>query len=123
SRSNNVQLGIYDEAEQALAFRFGFEASALFSSGYLAAQAAVSALTEGKKVYYAPESHPALWRAEKPQTGSIHEDWLQQTIQDINASTESDFVLISNTLDNLTPKAYDFAPISTIHPDKKLTLI
>jgi len=123
SRSNNVQLGIYDEAEQALSLRFGFGTSALFSSGYLAAQAAVSALTEGKKVYYAPESHPALWRSGKPQTGNVHEDWLKQTIQEINTSTDSDFVLISNTLDNLTPKAYDFAPISTVHPDKKLTLI
>ena len=36
SRNNNVQQAIFDQAEEYAAKRFGFEASLLLSSGYLA---------------------------------------------------------------------------------------
>lgn len=44
SRTNNIQLGIYDEAEKASAARYGAAAALITSSGYLAAQLTVKAL-------------------------------------------------------------------------------
>ncbi|ERJ58343.1 PLP-dependent aminotransferase family protein [Sphingobacterium paucimobilis] len=110
SRSNNVQLGIYDDAEIVLAKRFGFAAVGLLSSGYLAAQVAVRTLSVQKEVLYAPGAHPALWiDAMLPDRRSF-EDWRDATIAYINASEETSFLIVSNTLDNLAPCYHDFAP-------------
>ncbi len=124
SRSNNVQLGIYEEIEEHLALRFGFSASAIFSSGYLAAQAAIQALTQDKVVRYAPNSHPALWPSsyQSPVALSFKE-WIAAVVKEINASGERNFVLISNSLDNLKPEVYDFSGLKAIRADKNITLI
>ncbi|MBL1409578.1 aminotransferase class I/II-fold pyridoxal phosphate-dependent enzyme [Sphingobacterium faecale] len=119
SRSNNVQLGVYDEAEQRMASRFGFETAALLSSGYLAAQVAVRTLSAGKKVLYAPDAHPALWLEPVLMDERSFEDWRDSTIAYINASKETSFLIISNTLDNLTPRRYDFSPFVNLCDSSK----
>lgn len=124
SRSNNVQLGIYDEAEKIMASRFGYDDSVLFSSGYLAAQATVKALATLGKVYYAPNSHPALWIADKPHVlADDFKEWIDSLIATINASAEKDFVVVANALDNLKPELYDFSPLSRIDGSKNVLLI
>lgn len=124
SRSNNVQLGIYDEAEKYLASRFGYEDAAMFSSGFLAAQATVKSLTSRGKVYYAPDSHPALWLTDKPATlAEDFQEWLAKVVDEINSSANSDFVLIANAIDNLKPQLYDFTPLSLIHSSKNILLV
>lgn len=123
SRSNNVQLGIYQEAENNLANRFGFQAAALLSSGYLAAQVAVHALTAGKAVIYAPGSHPSLWLTETPQEQRPFEEWIQHTVSQINESQDHEFVIISNCIDNLGPQKFDFSALRKIDYNKKVTLI
>lgn len=114
SRSNNVQLGVYDEAEQFMAQRFGFESTALLSSGYLAAQVAVRALSEGREVMYAPDSHPALWLDRIPTGHGSFKSWCKEIIAYINSSSQSEFLIVSNTLDNLTPESYDFSPFAEL---------
>ena len=124
SRSNNVQLGVYDEAEEALAKRFNFNASAMFSSGYLAAQAAVQVISKLGKVYYAPNAHPALWLGVNPQSNcDSFSKWVDIVIDEINDSKESDFVIITNSLDNLKPELYDFTKFSKIDKSKNIILI
>lgn len=124
SRSNNVQLGIYDEAEKYLASRFGYEDAALFSSGYLAAQATVKSLASRGKVYYAPDSHPALWIADKPSTlAEYFQEWLVKVVDEISSSADTDFVIIANAIDNLRPELYDFAYLSLIDSSKNIILI
>jgi 8-amino-7-oxononanoate synthase len=124
SRSNNVQLGVYDEAEESLARRFGYEDAALFSSGFLAAQATVKSLTSQGKVYYAPNSHPALWLTDKPTTlaEDFHE-WIVKVVAEINCSEETNFVLIANAIDNLKPELYDFTLLASVYPSKNILLI
>src|SRR5690606_25273112 len=90
SRTNNVQLGIYQEAESHLADRFGFEAAALLSSGYLAGQVAVRALSKGKTVLYAPGSHPALWLDETPLVDGSFDEWAKATLEFINDAEHDD---------------------------------
>lgn len=123
SRSNNVQLGVFDEAEAQLAKRFGLEDAAVFSSGYLAAQASVRSLVGGKKVYYAPDCHQALWLDKNPNVSGAFEKWSSQVVDEINQSNEQEFVLIANALDNLTPQAYDFSFIHNIIQEKHITLV
>lgn len=123
SRSNNIQLGIYDEAEHHLANRFGFAAAAVLSSGYLAAQVAVKALTKNKNVIYAPGSHPALWLNSSPEHQENFIDWSEKTIHDINSSQDTDFAIVSNCIDNLTPCHFDFSFLNKILPNKFITLI
>lgn len=124
SRTNNIQLGIYDEAEKVAAARYGAEAALITSSGYLAAQLTVKALSVLGKVIYAPATHPSLWLAEN-QTKNLMPfwDWKQETIEKINASEEKNWILISNSMNNLVPEIYDFDFLENIHPDKNIVLV
>lgn len=123
SRTNNVQLGIYQDAELHLAERFGFEAAALLSSGYLAGQVSVRSLCKGKQVIYAPGSHPALWLDETPIVEGDFDQWAKATVEFINNSEKQDFAVISNCIDNLTPQHFDFSIFKELQTDKNLLLI
>lgn len=123
SRANNVQLGIYEEAEDKLASRFGFGAAAVFSSGYLAAQATVKAVTRGREVIYAPGSHPALWLEGDPNVMGSFATWSVDTLAYINNSPHQSFVVISNCIDNLQPATYDFSIFSQVAADKEVLFI
>lgn len=124
SRTNNIQLGIYDDAEKVAAARYGAEAALITSSGYLAAQLTVKALSKLGQVIYAPATHPSLWLTEN-QTRSLmpFKAWEQATIERINISEEKNWVLISNSLNNLMPEIYDFDFVKEIHTDKNIILV
>jgi len=126
SRNNNVQQAIFDQAEEYAARRFGFEASLLLSSGYLATQFAVRALASEGEVLYAPSCHPSLWLDElngKPKTQDNFADWSSNTIDYINQSTQTSFVVVSNSMDNMKPECYDFTVFERIDPSKKVVLL
>ena len=123
SRSNNVQLGIYDETEEYLSKRFCFEDAAIFSSGYLAAQTTVRTLTVGKRIFYAPDCHQALWLDNQPQVNTPFDQWSSQIVEEINGTPEHEIVIIANALDNLSPSFYDFSFVSQIESSKHITLI
>jgi 8-amino-7-oxononanoate synthase len=123
SRTNNIQLGIYDEAEKVAAGRYGAEAALITSSGYLAAQLTVKALSALGKVIYAPATHPALWLTGQPANQQSFNDWKKETINLINTSGGKTWVLISNSLNNLFPEIYDFNFLTEIHPEKEIILI
>ncbi|WP_307524465.1 aminotransferase class I/II-fold pyridoxal phosphate-dependent enzyme [Pedobacter sp. W3I1] len=124
SRTNNIQLGIYDDAEKIAAARYGAEAALITSSGYLAAQLTVKALSTLGQVIYAPAAHPALWLVEN-QTKNLmlFRDWEQETIERINSSEEKNWVLISNSMNNLVPEIYDFDFVKDINRDKNIILV
>ena len=124
SRGNNIQLGIYDEAERHAAQYFGAEAALITSSGYLAAQLAIKAFLRHGMQLYAPESHPALWLKAAPGfAGNTFSQWAENTVSQINNSKQTQWVLISNALNNLYPELYDFSFLRRILPEKELILI
>lgn len=141
SRTNNVQLGIYDAAEQHAAEKFGFEQAMSLSSGYLAAQLAVRQISNNyspDQILYSPCSHPALWLNGKPTVNretsggkpsgnsfpsESFQEWAMATVQQINNSAEDSFLLISNTLDNVQPRRFDFSVFDAVRPDKKIHFI
>lgn len=124
SRTNNIQLGIYDDAEKVAAARYGAEAALITSSGYLAAQLTVKALDRLGKVIYAPTAHPSLWLAENQTRNLIpFKAWERETIERINASEEKTWVLISNSMNNLIPEIYNFDFVKEISRDKNIILV
>lgn len=124
SRHNNIQLGIYEAAEQYAADLFGAEATLISSSGYLAAQLTVKHCSSFGQVSYAPQTHPALWSGDEPQQkGSCFTAWSEEIVREINNSEQKNWVLFSNSLNNLFPERYDFSFIEQIDKDKQLWLI
>lgn len=126
SRSNNVQLGIYDEAERTLSKQFGFESATLTSSGYLAAQLAVRKLYQDNRTFFAPGSHPALWPGLDAPFGKIDfQNWVTETIQKIEDSPETDqeFLIVGNTIDNTLPNQYDYRPFGSLATKRKIHLL
>ncbi|WP_316795992.1 aminotransferase class I/II-fold pyridoxal phosphate-dependent enzyme [Pedobacter agri] len=124
SRNNNIQLGIYEDGEREAARRFGAESALITSSGYLAAQLTVKALAPFGKVIYAPNTHPALWLHETPKTSaSYFIEWKKETIVKINSSADKNWVLISNSMNNLFPEIFDFDFLEEILSDKNIWLI
>lgn len=123
SRNNNIQLGIYNEAEAIAAERFGAENALITSSGYLAAQLTVKSLSCFGEVVYAPNSHPAVW-LDKPNTDPYSFSiWANHTVNHINSSKNVNWVLITNSMNNLFPEVYDFNFLKQIDPKKKIILI
>jgi len=123
SRSNNIQLGIYDEAEKVAAHRFKAEDALITSSGYLAAQLTVKSLSDFGKVLYAPSSHPALWLENQTLNSKLFSKWKTETLALINNAREQNWVLISNSMNNLFPEIYNFDFLEEIHDNKNIILI
>lgn len=123
SRNNNIQLGIYNDAEKVAAKRFNAENALITSSGYLAAQLVVRDLSSFGKVIYAPETHPALWLESQNSNLKSFKEWAVETVNLINASTEKDWVLISNSMNNLFPEIYDFGFLKDVSLEKNILLI
>lgn len=123
SRNNNVQLGIYDDAEKQAANRFGSEAALITSSGYLAAQLTIKQLSAFGEIRYAPATHPALWIKEDPKTEGSFNNWTKNIVDEINLSEKKNWVLISNSMNNLFPEIYDFSFINEINKEKQVVLV
>ncbi|MFI5451505.1 aminotransferase class I/II-fold pyridoxal phosphate-dependent enzyme [Pedobacter sp. UC225_61] len=123
SRNNNVQLGIYDDAEKHAAKRFGSESALIVSSGYLAAQLTVKELSTFGEVRYSPATHPALWLKEDPKTKGSFNNWSKNIVEEINSSEKKNWVLISNSMNNLFPEIYDFSFVNQIKKEKRVVLI
>lgn len=124
SRNNNAQLRIYQQAEQQLAHRFGFEDAAVVSSGFLAAQMTVCALANMGKVIQAPDSHPALWTdASAPAFRKSFPTWVADTVDKINASLDETFIIASNTFDYLRPTVYDFSGFARVDARKAIYFV
>lgn len=120
SRSNNVQLDIYGQAEEEAAKRFEAEAALITSSGFLAAQLAIKYFATLGELLYAPGSHPALWLDSKPNSLLSFKEWVPWVIDSINKSPQKEFVIVSNTLDSLVPEIYDFSLFEEINGDKTI---
>jgi 7-keto-8-aminopelargonate synthetase-like enzyme len=123
SRGNNIQLAIYDEAESYAAKLYGAEAALITSSGYLAAKLTVSAFAKFGAIRYAPNSHPALWINGDPGNQQDFKAWSRKLVKEINASNEENWLVLSNSLNNLHPEIYDFSFVNHISSTKKVWLI
>ncbi len=125
SRSNNVQLGIYDQAERHAAKFFQAEAALIISSGYLASYLAVKHFASKAELRYSPEIHPSLkvypHLSNEPKQSFTA--WAKQVIAEINSSKQDVWVLVSNSLNNLQPERFDFKVFEEIEGNKKIYFV
>ena len=114
SRVANIRLSIYEELEHALAVLFRQQAAAAFSSGYLAAQAAIHYAQTKGEVLYAPGTHPALRLYNAVLPAMDHEQWALQTIALINSKPDHTFVIAADAVNPLTSTIHNFSWLSAI---------
>jgi len=123
SRGNNVQLGIYSEVEKFAATKFGAKAALITSSGYLAAQLTIKSISTFGEIRYAPATHPALWLNDEPRISGSFSSWANELVNEINRSEKAEWVIISNSMNNLYPEIYDFSFLKGISKEKQITLL
>ena len=123
SRNNNLQLKIYDEAEDFIANWTGAEASLTVSSGFAAGQLATQSLGN-QKFIYAPSAHPAIWRPEHtPQYNfENYADFAKKVVVLTEQSSEP-IVIAANVVDHLHLEFYDFSWVKNLPSDKPITLL
>jgi 8-amino-7-oxononanoate synthase len=126
SRSSNLRLRIYEEAETYLARCADAAAALTVSSGYLAGQMAVKALSDAGRFEYAPGTHPAAWLAAAPAAPPAtfsHADWSAQLLARLATEPPAPVVIVSNSLDPLHACPYNFSWTAHLPPDRPITLL
>ena len=125
SRNSNLQLAVFEEAEEYLASYTGSEAALTMSSGYLAGQTLVQALQGQGPLFYAPGTHPALWRtvADAPDAALGYDAWVAKLLQEVKSAAGPHVLIVCNSLDPLLAREYHFSWLSALPEDKRFTLI
>ena len=123
SRIGNLQLAVYTEAEQQLAAFAGAESALTFSSGFLAGQAFIRQLPTDAAWFFAPRTHPALWRTEQDNTDGDFTDWTQQLPAKIARTDAQTVTLLANSLDPLRAENYRFDWVAQLPADRHYILV
>lgn len=114
SRIANLQLSLYEETEHALCALLHQQAAASFSSGYLAAQAAISyGYTKGE-ILYAPGTHPALQFAGAVVPGGNWNAWMGAAVEKINKAADHTYVIAADGVNPLSATINDFSALQQI---------
>ena len=124
SRNSNFQLKIYEEAEQHIAEFAGAAAALTVSSGYMAGQLTVRALEGKGEFIFAPNAHPALWTKPSDFFYADFADWANNTLPvKIKETYSPEIFILTNSLDPLLAKQYNFDWISSLPEERKITII
>ncbi|WP_373073842.1 aminotransferase class I/II-fold pyridoxal phosphate-dependent enzyme [Zeaxanthinibacter enoshimensis] len=118
SRLSNFRLGIYEEAEAYFSRWSGSESCLTVSSGYLAGQMLSTSLQEeGHPLYYAPQAHTAMYRAQAKPYASWKQ--LQEELQDyLSRKQAKPPVLFMDSIDHSGAGYPDFPNLGNLPLDK-----
>lgn len=125
SRINNVQLAVYEQFETYFAEKAGADTALVWSSGYLAGNAAINHLRKGMdKVFVAPDTHPAVlpedWVVDpKPTFG----EWVSMVREFCEKSPAQKILILGNALDPLQPSLHDYNWIQSLPSKHDYTLL
>ena len=130
SRNNNLQLKIYEEAEDFLAKWTCAEAALTVTSGLLAGQLAINLLknkigTNNEKTVfiYAPSAHPAVWEAPPPYIFKNQGDFERNVVATVEKEQNAPIVIVSNAVDMLMCQTFDFSWITQLNDNQDITLL
>ncbi len=125
SRNGNLQLNIYEQAEEKIARWTGAEAALTVSSGMLAGQVVVQYLkTQNSKFFYAPSSHAANFH--EPNVTLPNESfgmWASNIVQQVSEKNAVHSVIVCNSCDPLKLDTYNFDWTSQLPHNQAITLI
>lgn len=125
SRKSNLQLAVYEEAEDYLARFTGSEASLTMSSGYMAGQIVIQMLLNlgDNDFIYAPNTHPAIWRRpEDFYTGDFGK-WEENLNSSVRNCRHGKIIILSNAIDPLFCKKYTFDWINELPKDREFIVV
>ncbi len=123
SRNNNVQLKVYEEAEDFIEHWTGSEAALTVSSGLMAGQLVVQNLVN-QTFISAPSAHPAIWQTNTPPQYNFKnfENFSKKIVSIVEKITGT-MVISANAIDPLQSESYDFSWIKNLPNDKPITLL
>lgn len=122
SRSSNIQLAVYEEAEEWLANFTGVSSALTFSSGYLTGQALIRTLDKGQRFVYAPQAHPALWRSEKDNISGEFRSWISHLEAKVGYG-DKEVVIVTNSVDPLYARPHSFGWVAHLPDHLRVTLV
>ncbi|CCH03101.1 aminotransferase class I and II [Fibrella aestuarina BUZ 2] len=125
SRNGNLQLAIYEEAEQKLALWTGAAAALTTSSGMVAGQVVVDWLARQPAtdalVLQTAGTHPALWHPLlKAQTVPFTPEGL---LPALDPADQRPLCILTNSVDALRGEYYDFSWLSSIRHRRVLLVV
>lgn len=125
SRNGNLQLDIYEQAEEKMARWVGSEKALTVSSGMLAGQIVAQYLkTQNTTFFYAPHSHAAnFYESNIILPNLSFEAWAVTIRQQILEKNALHSVIICNSCDALKLSHYDFSWTSQLPYNQPITLI
>lgn len=125
SRNGNLQLAIYEEAENKMASWVGAKKALTVSSGMLAGQLVATYLrTQEVTCFYAPQSHSANFHEPNVQLPALSfQEWTKQIAEKVKEESAPHSVIICNSTDGLRATAYDFDWINDLPENQAMTLI
>lgn len=129
SRLAAIQLPAFEETEAVLAGLTGAPAALVVSSGTVAGQLAVKHLIRSNtRPFFAPRLHPALWPDNYLPTVSTFGEWRQKVLRVLGRWSADKAplpipLLLSDALDNLYARAYDFSWLSELPRDFPIQVI
>lgn len=109
SRISNTQLGIYKEVESFLNFHFKKISTqyqtALFSNGFLSGLASQKIFNHHKKIFTAPNTHPAI---SQHSINISREHWVADLLKKIKENNYENILIKSDSVDVLKSSINDF---------------
>jgi 8-amino-7-oxononanoate synthase len=124
SRINNVRLAVYEQFETFFAERAGSEKSLALSSGYLAGQSAIQHLANrAEHILIAPDTHPAILPPYTSSKRNYEGTWKEHCIATCEQLPSQHILIVSNSVDPLTPEIHDFSWIAQLPRIHKYTLL
>jgi 8-amino-7-oxononanoate synthase len=123
SRSSNLQLAVYEEAESFLSKLLDQEAVLTFSSGYQAGQALMKALPTEAHYIFAPKTHPAVWQAAQEVAQGNFPSWVLSLPTQISSAPTEEVIILTNSLDPLFAEKYKFNWLAALPSSKSIHVI
>jgi 8-amino-7-oxononanoate synthase len=123
SRLSNVQLRIFEDAEEYLAGFAGAEATLTVSSGYLAGQMVIQALRGKGHLIYAPGTHPAVWLDGAEVKEKDYVTWAAALPEQVENASQESVVIICTSLDPLLAQKHGFSWVQQLPHNRPITLL
>ncbi len=123
SRNSNLQLKVYEEAEEALARFTGAPAAITVSSGFAAGQLTVNAFRGSHQFLFAPDTHPAVCLEPGDAYSGNFPRWAEGIAHRVTHIASPDVAIVCNAVDPLFCDRLEFDWVNTLPADKRIVLI
>jgi 7-keto-8-aminopelargonate synthetase-like enzyme len=122
SRISNTPSVLYEDFESALSTLTGLPASASFSAGYMASQAAAFFASQNSELLYAPGAHPSLRIAGQQIPPLVETDWRQQIIAIVNHHERQNHTIVLESVNPLSGEVHDLSWLKEIRRPVRLLI-